>query len=492
MMSNLQNLDRPGLDNAGGVERETVRDRKVRTDLWTATKYVVEGYIVIDPQAVDIYRKEDRLSTMSAEQEILHDVEFFLTYVNEHYKTLRQYGLDIEIRIRKMEVMTTGVLNDINLPPKAVSPSEALEIFEEWLTSRNAKNRIGFDFALLYTGVTLRGINGVARLGSICGKNAVTVIKIGVMGTAPTTAHELGHILGAQHDGKASFSTMHVSRSYDNWNRFSFSECTAHDFRQNFAAIDHTCLLETKSASYLPNVPLEKYKGRLQDPDEACRRNFGLNSYACDVEKEVEDIPAEHVMCTHIYCSKGNGRCGVIQTTEGMPCDKDKICNFGKCVSGTKGQGIAKHPQADCTNKQSIYIDDVKTTCEKAYKIEGGSLCINKRDECCELCAEQERLSNIPGCYGDSSNMLVSGNRRINCEEAIDIMGTQYTCTNSFFSPRCCQLCEKYKGGKDCPYEEPGIKWSSGAFTPCDELSDRDCARSVISTKCCRRCKDYL
>ncbi|GFN86173.1 A disintegrin and metalloproteinase with thrombospondin motifs 1 [Plakobranchus ocellatus] len=363
------------------------------------TKYVVEGYIVIDPQAVDIYRKEDRLSTMSAEQEILHDVEFFLTYVNEHYKTLRQYGLDVEIRILKMEIMTTGVLNDINLPPKEVSPSDAIDIFQEWLRSRNAKNTIGFDFALLYTGVTLLGINGVAQLGAICSttSDAVSVIKIGVMGTAPTTAHELGHILGAQHDGKASFSTMHVSRSYDNWNRFSFSECTAHDFRQNFAAIDHTCLLETKSASYVPNVPLEKYQGRLRDPDEACRRIFGSSSYACNIEKEVEDIPLEHVICTHIYCSKGNGRCDRIQTTEGMPCDKDKICNFGKCVPDTTGLGLAKDTQ---------------------------------------------------GCYGDSSNMKVTGRGRINCEEAIDIMGSQYVCTNSFFAPRCCQICEKYKGGK--------------------------------------------
>ncbi|XP_066590307.1 A disintegrin and metalloproteinase with thrombospondin motifs like [Prorops nasuta] len=153
----------------------------------------------------------------------------------------------------------------------------------------------------------------------------------GYSGIIPA-AHEIGHLIGAHHDG--SHESSKKCPSEDGYimtsdlglheNGFQWSPCTIDSFNT---------FLNQERASCLPIPPRKmgrKLKialpGKMKTLDEQCQKVFGTSSQTCF--RRNPDI------CTRLECSvPGGAFCRAIApAAEGSPCGKNMFCLNGRCV----------------------------------------------------------------------------------------------------------------------------------------------------------------
>lgn len=293
---------------------------------------------------------------------------------------------------------------------------------------------------------------------------------------------------------------MRSARSYDYMDRFTFSECTAKDIKQYLDRNSDTCLLETKKDSWTPDVPVNKYNGRLFNEDQLCRQVFGVGSYACNIPKSDDDkrTQDEDPMCLAVYCQ--NPRvldglsCHEAQTPEGMPCDKNKVCKLGHCVTD-KSSKFAKDLEPGCMlgDQIHVFIDKQRYSCEEAFSQMGGELCDktgSKAFACCNFCAEKKRA--VGGdCMGDYKSVNVDGTL-YSCPAAISKIGARTLCTNSYGNRRCCETCASRKITDGCYGDASSVSVDNVRYNCAQGLqvagADNLCNNDYGSGRCCESC----
>lgn len=181
------------------------------------------------------------------------------------------------------------------------------------------------------------GTLGYAFVAGACDRNATRQLSeaVGIVednggfsGIIPT-AHEIGHLIGARHDGNSKdaaecephdgFIMTNGLLLHDNG--FEWSTCSIDAFYQ---------FLNEDRAKCLYNVPILDEQvprilpGKLMSLDEQC--------------KQVQGTPAcknDTTVCTRLECEYPGfeGFCrAVAPAAEGSPCGEDLICLNGKCV----------------------------------------------------------------------------------------------------------------------------------------------------------------
>ncbi|GFR73640.1 A disintegrin and metalloproteinase with thrombospondin motifs 4 [Elysia marginata] len=334
----------------------------------------------------------------------------------------------------------------------------------------------------------------------MCHPNAyqTSVVTFGGQATGVTQAHEIAHIFGALHNGKEGHHVMRSARSFEYLERFTFTECSAHDIKQYLDRNGDHCLLQTKSSSRVPNVPVEKYSGRLFNADTLCRQIYGPESFACNLKKgaDLRRTPDEDPDCLYIGCQDPNTKdrlhCFDIQTPEGMPCDHNKVCKRGKCVSNMYSK-FAQACKSGCMlgDQHVVFVNGGKTSCEGAFKIYGLDMCSNWNPikyQCCEFCYNKAKATGI--CMGDYPTVNVD-QRSYSCQTAVDMFGINKMCKDSYGNSRCCQTCELARISDDCYGDELYVNVGNKGVSCAEGLrlaGDNLCTSKYGRKRCCSTC----
>ncbi|XP_022319450.2 A disintegrin and metalloproteinase with thrombospondin motifs like [Crassostrea virginica] len=143
-------------------------------------------------------------------------------------------------------------------------------------------------------------------------------------------AHEVGHLLGAYHDGESeasgcsSSSGFIMSYTRDDSFKFSrFSECSIRSF-QNFLRMDRSSCLMQRSSKESLQFPTT-FPGKYMTLHEQCRRFTG--------GPPCEEGPKQ---CEHLCCDDRQGEWRYTRSepaVDGTSCGKANVCLNGQCVA---------------------------------------------------------------------------------------------------------------------------------------------------------------
>ncbi|XP_045160623.1 uncharacterized protein LOC123525555 [Mercenaria mercenaria] len=143
-------------------------------------------------------------------------------------------------------------------------------------------------------------------------------------------AHEVGHLLGAYHDGEAeargcaSNSGYIMSYSREDAYKFSrFSPCSISSF-QNFLNMDRSACLRQRASSEIMKFPTS-FPGTYMSINEQCRRFTG--GPPCEVGPK---------QCEHLCCDDAKGQWRYTRSepaVDGTSCGKRNVCLNGQCIS---------------------------------------------------------------------------------------------------------------------------------------------------------------
>ncbi|KAF2881188.1 hypothetical protein ILUMI_25013 [Ignelater luminosus] len=195
-----------------------------------------------------------------------------------------------------------------------------------------------------YTGdVCNRGTAGFAYVGGACvvnkrleKVNSVAIIEdTGGFSGIIVAAHEVGHLLGAVHDGspppsylggpgaeKCQWTDGYIMSDLRHTERgFRWSPCSISSFHHFLNGDTATCLFNAPHEDdSLPRV----LPGKLLSLDAQCRRDRGTS--ACFKDDRV---------CAQLFCfDAGSGYCVAYRpAAEGSPCGDGQYCLNGRCVA---------------------------------------------------------------------------------------------------------------------------------------------------------------
>ncbi|KAF6197555.1 hypothetical protein GE061_008519 [Apolygus lucorum] len=187
-----------------------------------------------------------------------------------------------------------------------------------------------------------KGTAGFAYVGGACvvnkrleKVNSVAIIEdTGGFSGIIVAAHEVGHLLGAVHDGsppptylggpgaeRCRWEDGYIMSDLRHTEKgFRWSPCSISSFHHFLNGETATCLFNSPHEDEsLPRV----LPGKLLSLDAQCRRDRGTS--ACFKDERV---------CAQLFCfDSGSGYCVAYRpAAEGSPCGDGQTCNSGRCI----------------------------------------------------------------------------------------------------------------------------------------------------------------
>ncbi|XP_067654578.1 uncharacterized protein [Haliotis asinina] len=283
---------------------------------------------------------------------------------------------------------------------------------------------------------------GFAYVGTMCagdGSSVSIVEDHGGFQSVGTATHELGHSLGALHDGtdnscKSEDRYVMAPISHDEtpgnkFNPWFFSTCSVQyfaDYINTSITADPNktaCFINSLQVSGIPNISGEM-PGQLLPPDDQCTQQFGNSSYLC----RGVDFDVTNIICRAMFCYiPSTDKCQMLTAARGTTCGNKKWCLNGDCLASNSA------PVADdsCPHGDQPYV----------RRTNGNSLC-------------NESIANQPGlCYGSDWNSTCCSSCKSACQgkagcECGDRVGgcqLQYCgAYNESDRQACCKTCDGY------------------------------------------------
>ncbi|GFO26720.1 A disintegrin and metalloproteinase with thrombospondin motifs 1 [Plakobranchus ocellatus] len=393
----------------------------------------MEVYFVVDKSVIDRYVAEQTTGDSAtrlnnAMVSFNADVDYFITEINKMYASLRPMGLCIEILKKRLDVLNINVFSD------NVNHFVAIAAFDNWL----ANSTVAYDAAILWTWQNFQTA-GVTHASHVCRSvNASGVVLYDMTyGVAIYTAHELGHLMGANHDPdyingyvmEASASTLHT-------NRWSFSMYSKYAFDTLLAIPSYRCLSVTSSGLTVPSAAVTD---ALADPDTICRRaRKNKRSFMCKSPRSYGNrVPQGDWVCNQIWCREVNtNRCHATFPSDGLICGTNKRCNRGRCQDHPDAESAIVDPNCiwgDQAEISLVFSDNYRYEgdCARFIDMFGSNMCYYTVVAlgCCETCHKLH--TGINGCeYGDLHPHCNRSTKAGVCD-----------CYSEF----CCLFCQGYK-----------------------------------------------
>ncbi|XP_021377990.1 ADAM family mig-17-like isoform X2 [Mizuhopecten yessoensis] len=315
----------------------------------------VEVLAVVDYCLYRRYLRQYRNNKREAQMQIERYYRILFSMVDQRFSTIHSPSLAIHVSlvgivIPKNRAEASWLENSVVWPRTVrqgvVNVDTALQKFQMWLRGKYP-DLPTYDHAVAFTGHRLykgkRKVDGLAYIGTICrsleGKSSSVVYDNGDFLAVGITTHELGHSLGATHDG--DYLNDGCSANLDNimsprqsikskatTSMFYFSECSIKQMTLHLQT-RRECLSAGTREPY--NQVGNKSPGSIYGLTEQCQMVFGPKSDFCQRPGRFDNV------CGQLWCTNpGNAR--ICQTKSrlvalpGTICSHNKICHLGNCL----------------------------------------------------------------------------------------------------------------------------------------------------------------
>ncbi|CAI2353792.1 unnamed protein product [Caenorhabditis sp. 36 PRJEB53466] len=307
-------------------------------------------------------------------------------------------------KLRKFVDVTLEDMQENNSTEMAlkIDSKKAVDKFTVWLKEQKGLPR--HEHATLITKFDLISINGhsatqgMAYVGNICenGDSSSVVEDIGAGLTALIMAHEIGHSLGALHDGSYEAAecdsndnflmAVAVSGSSDRQsflNSRRMSNCSVGSIVENLKEPSASCVKKwkkTKGGNEMGQKDFMKMPGETVSLTRQCQVAFGPTFIPC---LQIGYFHGQSI-CERIWCSDGDSdECQTLNyfpAFDGTECGYNMWCIEGQCVQNAK-------KWMDCKDLNAKTCSRYSTSKLKHY-------CKSKdfREICCRTCAQKGKI----------------------------------------------------------------------------------------------------
>lgn len=471
--------------------------------------YVIDYFVIVDFAIYDRwYRSSTATSHNARRSDAVRNIRYYYSHVvngiDLRYSSIQHPNFAINVRFVGFMIAMSASdsvwteRSDLRITWSRYAYTDAyksLDAVGEFIENELYRELFAsVDHVALYTGNSLYNgnfrsdgsgpavISGLAWIGSACSAVQRTSVnkEFGQYGSITTGAHELGHNVGALHDGQRNedgplnecssnnqfimaISPQTLSPSnFDN--AFRFSHCSIRSFNEYINRLnneDRNCLAER---SDLPTVTDNSLSpGQQYSADEQCQQLYGPSSFYCAGGSR------DALICERMECWVAElGLC--YASTEQRAFDKTTCGNRRWCLGGRCVQDTAAPESTDsCVfgDYRGLYnVNNRKLSCSQMGS-EMPHKCYEKNMavDCCETCPSIRR-TDIPDCeYGDRSPDECRRGRLADCYQAA-------------YRSRCCRTCGEERGPEGCEYGDRA-SW-------CPTISRSRCYSEEKT--CCQTC----
>ncbi|ESN91185.1 hypothetical protein HELRODRAFT_194517 [Helobdella robusta] len=434
-------------------------DEMMAIDKRAASEMVIDVFVVSDYSIFKTwmgYYKNDKAKVLA---NIKYYFANIVNAISKRYESIRTSKYRYSARMVSIYIATTPEESPFTETPKVknsenkVDTIEGLKAFESWIKEKSLQGKLPkFSVATAFTKYDSVNAPGYAWVGTVCEINAnAMVVDTGGYSTADLASHEIGHNLGANHDGERGkegnncngndqFLMTAIQQAQQMpLNHQKFSPCSVKYFDDKVDAlkkINKNCLKpKEKTTAEDFSSQLSVLPGQKFDIDEQCRYIYGPESYYCRRASS-----PENTICEEVYCFDS----------------KQKRCLGGNRYSAYDGTSCANKKW--CMDKKCVY--DAKAPVLK------------------ETCP-----------FGDSVEPIEYSGRLTKCS---DLKQQRRVCTeNEFMAKYCCGTCEQVakEGPQEC--QEGYLDY----YNNCDEMTRGNlqlCEQSYYLENCCKTCTPYV
>ncbi|XP_023932197.1 mucin-5AC [Lingula anatina] len=444
VMHMLKSIDPYAFQNDAIFERNLANqqplfDSKAVTRHKRATQNLgIELLEVID---YAIYSRYYTTSTGSTEQEkaqkAIEDIRYYFAHIANgidiRYGNIDDSEFSIYVRLVGYVILKDATSASFieTIKDSQLNSLDGLNAFTTWLNARESANEVpNHDHGMLFTGYELwrnyrsdgtrnTAVAGTAHLNGICGSNKHSINEdFGGFKSITVCAHELGHNLGAWHDGTIDGTgdscpasdqfimapSVGATSALTHLNPYYFSSCSIEYFRRRINYLNSNninCLLnaavhfnDSEWDAYMNLPPGQRYP-----PHEQCRQIYGPLSYYCG------GATADANICVRMFCYNPNeASCSQpsgLRAARGTQCGDNKWCIEGVCTYNSSSPS----GRDNCTHGDSLsqVYSNSQATCQTYRSNNDTRGCYTDyfRNLCCLLCLEAYDPTWI-GCeYGD-------------------------------------------------------------------------------------------
>ncbi|XP_060595991.1 zinc metalloproteinase-disintegrin-like VMP-III [Ruditapes philippinarum] len=349
-----------------------------------------------------------------AKQRLIQYTAFVLNGVDLRYRSITTRNYNIRILLTAVYCADTRISSSWtelskyqHTDPDYIDSDAVLSKFTDWYETFK-EFLPGHDHAMLFTkydiaqtkdGILDKDVVGVANQGDICFLKKQSLIQ-DTFGedVALAAAHEIGHNLGADHDGKLGFclaeeeyimSPVITHSKPQLRNHWKFSACSQYYFFRNINNLNKlglNCMSSRENNVNLLSQYTNKLPGQIYSPDQQCEYRYGKGSYLYryGYQENYTNI------CSTLRCTDPvkTGYHYITDTMEGTTCGNEKICRSGYCVEEEGSKTGLKEICLFGDGPETYHGSH--TTCSSI--LEGSFFdayyrCHNYKLTCCETCS---------------------------------------------------------------------------------------------------------
>ncbi|XP_048778741.2 uncharacterized protein LOC125682303 isoform X2 [Ostrea edulis] len=496
-------------------------------------RYNVELLVVTDSSVYKYW--QNFLGSTASESEVENYLKTFTAFtvngMDVRYRSINAASYEIRIvyvgvYIAKNSSQSPWSSNYVQ-SDRRLDADQALNAFSNWVdTNKNILPK--HDHAMAFTehnlikglGTLNNDIAGYAFQGLICKSRSQSIVEENFNFISHTVAaHELGHSLGAKHDGtenscnlrdyyimEAVSTAVSGGKTTHPW---LFSTCSVQEINALLTSIDssNNCLKRidyTGTGGSLASYISRQIGQQFSVHDQCVYAMKSPNSYAC-LNNFNGDFSS---ICTGLWCfnpDTGNS-CDLVVPLDYTTCGSRKWCHDGICESDAAapnnpetclfGNFFTSNCSGISSNPSLCYVGYAVGCCQSCKDVSSGvagceygdrqDVCSsitsgapcyssNTDVQCCATCAKFR--TQIPSCeYGDLRNC-----------SALTYPGDCYGSLSDGSAARtsCCQTCNNYEtGNQDCMYGDRVLD--------CRVSECATYATAGILKDCCETCKSYI